>query len=335
MKSVVLAFTEQGARIADRIAVHLGEGCMTTVSPSLAGTGNYCYSGRLTDYIETVFDADLLVFVGAVGIAVRAVAPHVKNKTTDPAVVCVDELGHHVIPILSGHIGGANAFARDIADTLGGVAIITTATDIHGRFSVDTFAAEHRMAISDMGLAKRVSLEILKRDVPFFSDGPCPNILPEGLIFEDKGELGICVSIHPLKPFQNTLLLVPRVLQVGIGCRKGVDERTIERAIRTVLKENDLCTEAIAGVASIDIKSKEQGLIACCRKNGWPLVFYTAEQLKEVPGRFSVSEFVLETVGVGCVCERAAAMTGQLIVNKTILDSVTVAVSEAEWRLAF
>ena len=107
-----------------------------------------------------------LIFVGSVGIAVREIAPHVRSKATDPAVISLDELGKFVIPILSGHIGGANALAARLADALGATPVITTATDINHRFSVDTWATCHGCAISSLAAAKQVSAAVLEGDVP-------------------------------------------------------------------------------------------------------------------------------------------------------------------------
>ena len=276
------------------------------------------------------------MFVGATGIAVRAIAPHVVSKKSDPAVICLDEAGSFVIPLLSGHIGGANALARTLADALGAVPVVTTATDVNGRFSVDTWATEHNMAITSMALAKRVSAEILTHDIPFYSDGECPEALASGLMWAESGDVGVCVSIHDLKPFDSNLLLVPRVLRLGIGCRRGTPAEAIEAAISRVLSENKLRPESIRDAASIDVKSDEAGLLACCRNHGWPLTFYSAECLKAVPGSFAKSEFVKNTVGVDNVCERAAAADGgRIIVPKTALNGVTVAVSEMKWGIEF
>jgi len=241
-----------------------------------------------------------------------------------------------VIPLLSGHIGGANALARRLADGLGATAVVTTATDVNGRFSVDTWATEHDMAIKSMALAKRVSAEILTRDIPFFTDGKRPETLANGLAWGDGGDLGICASIHDIAPFEHTLLLVPRVLRLGIGCRRGTSAEAIKAAATQVLTENHLRVEAVREAASIDVKQDEAGLLECCRERGWPIRFYSAEQLNAVPGSFTKSSFVKNTVGVDNVCERAAvAAGGEIIVKKTALNGVTVAVAEMKWGIEF
>jgi len=334
--AAVFAFTERGKTTARRVAARL-DGEIAMYAPArLAGAGFDAYEGSLPAFVGGLFDRDALIFVGATGIAVRAVAPHVASKRSDPAVICMDEAGRFVIPLLSGHIGGANALARRLAAALDATPVVTTATDVNGRFSVDTWATEHGMAITSMPLAKRVSAEILARDIPFYTDGERPGTLANGLVWGDGGALGICASIHDIKPFGDTLLLVPRALRVGIGCRRGTPAAAIEAAVRKALSENDLRPEAVAGVASIDVKSDEAGLIECCRSHGWPLKFYTAAQLEAVPGSFSKSEFVKHTVGVDNVCERAAASAGGvIIVKKTALNGVTVAVAEEKWGIEF
>lgn len=305
--------------------------------PQHADEAFTAYSGSLSHCLADTFGRDALIFVGAVGIAVRAIAPHVSSKLSDPAVLCVDEAGRFVIPILSGHIGGANALARRVAQAIGATAVITTATDINGRFSVDAWAAEQGMAISSMELARRVSAGILIRDIPFCSDGCDAGIaLPEGLVWGDSGELGICVSVRERHPFAQTLMLMPRALRIGIGCRRGASAEAIGRAVERVFEENGLLIGAVAGVATIDVKSGEAGLTAYCRERGWPIDYHSAAQLSGVPGTFTASAFVRQTVGVDNVCERAAlASGGKLIVSKTALDGVTVAVAELKWGIDF
>ena len=338
MKAIVFAFTRRGKATALRVRDALGDCEVELRAPEKQSDDAFdAYVGSLPEYTGTVFDRDALVFIGATGIAVRAIAPHVASKRSDPAVICVDERAQYVIPLLSGHIGGANRLARRLAEALGAMPVVTTATDVNGKFSVDTWATERGLAITSMALAKRVSAEILTQNIPIWSPkGYRGERLPDGLVWDDRGELGICVSVRDDKPFQDTLLLVPRALRVGIGCRRGTDEAAIEALIGKVFEENHLRTEAVAGAASIDVKRDEAGLNAFCRTRGWPISFYSAQRLNEVPGQFTGSAFVARTVGVDNVCERAAlASGGALIVPKTAMDGVTVAVAEMEWGIEF
>ena len=282
-------------------------------------------------YRESFSSADALIFIGACGIAVREIAPYLASKKTDPAVLCIDEKMQFVIPLLSGHIGGANDLARRLAAALGASAVITTATDVNGKFAADAWAAKNECAISSMLLVKKVAAEILERDVPLVSDFPIKGVLPGGIVEKTHGALGIVIGYRTKEPFAESLRLTPKVLHVGIGCRRGTAQETIEAAVAAVLSAHQLDPSAVKGVYSIDLKQQEAGLLAACAKHNWPTVFYTAEELRSIPGEFTDSPFVQEMTGVGNVCERAAMRGAEkLLVKKTAVDGVTVAASIGE-----
>ena len=340
MNVALFGFTVRGVETARDIAGLLreaGDATAIYAPKKFAGGEVTAYGDDLPGFTGTLFDRDALIFVGACGIAVRAVAPHVASKRSDPAVLCVDERGSFVISLLSGHIGGANRLAHRLARAMGAMPVITTATDVNGRFSVDAWAAERDMSLSDMGLAKRVSAEILTRDIPMWAeDREAPAKLPPGLVWRRGGKLGICVSCRDEHPFDDTLLVIPRALRVGVGCRRGISPEAVAEAVDAVFEAHRLRREAVAGVASIDVKADEPGLLAFCAARGWPVCFYDAETLNAVTGSFAQSEFVKKTVGVDNVCERAAlASEGRLIAPKTARNGVTVAVAEMKWRLDF
>jgi cobalt-precorrin 5A hydrolase len=287
-------------------------------------------------YGELFAWADAMVFVGACGIAVREIAPHVRSKTTDPAVIALDELGKYVIPLLSGHIGGANALARRLADLLGAEAAVTTATDVNGRFAVDEWAARQGWAISDMGLAKAFSAAILERDLPLASDFPILTELPAGVYAGDTGDLGLCLSWQKKVPFRRTLRLIPRTLHLGLGCRRGTGKEAIRRAVETVLERENLDIRALGAAASIDLKRDEAGLLEYCADLGLAPRFYSAEELRAVAGDFTPSPFVEKVTGVDNVCERAALLgADRLIVRKQALDGVTVALAGENVEVRF
>ena len=191
---------------------------------------------------------DALIFVGACGIAVREIAPYVRDKKTDPAVLVLDERARHVIPLLSGHIGGANRLALRLSSMLGADPVITTATDVNGKFAVDEFAARTGCAISDMQLAKAFAAGILERDLPLASAFPIVSPLPGGVYEAGSGALGVYIGCDVREPFQKTLRLIPKKLRVGLGCRRGVCASAITSAIRHVFAENRLDLRAISGV---------------------------------------------------------------------------------------
>ena len=250
--------------------------------------------------------SDALLFIGACGIAVRAVAPLLRDKTADPAVLVMDEAGKHVISLLSGHIGGANALAREIALKTGAEPVITTATDLRDITAADTWAVAHDCAIENPAAIKDVSAAALAGRT-----------------------VGVAVTERQMDPpFPVTLWLRPRTLVLGAGCRRDADPEAFEEKVLQFLKENGVSLLSLRAVATIGIKRDEPALVRFCGRYGLPLQVYTAEELRGVPGIFAHSDFVEKTTGVDNVCERAAVLAGgSLLVGKTAADGVTLALA--------
>ena len=340
MKLAVFAFSRQGRDTARRCLAALAgprDEYRAYASESWAGEGFSPIRPPLADFTAPVFAwADAMVFVGACGITVRAIAPHVRDKRTDPAVLAVDELGQFVIPLLSGHIGGANRLAVRLAEAVGATAVVTTATDVNRRFSVDEWSARQGLYIDDMAAAKAVSAAILEGPVPVWSDFPIAGDLPAGLEPGESGPLGICISWRRKFPFDRTLLLVPPVLRLGIGCRRGTSSGAIDALTDQLLAEHNVHPAAVGTVATIDLKKDETGLLDFCRDLGWPLSCYSAEELAAVEGDFTPSDFVRSVTGVDNVCERAALLGAErLLVKKTARDGVTAALALNAWEVRF
>jgi len=342
MTAKIVSFTHNGAALCARLLESLSrsgefeaEGYAKEDMPGL---------NRLeTDIKSFAKDAfencGALIFIGAAGIAVRAVAPFLKSKSTDPAVIVIDELGKYVIPILSGHMGRANSLASQIAGMLGAAAIITTATDINCKFAADIWAIENDCRIYDISMVKDVSAAVLAgRTVGFLTDFTVDGEYPEGLRHAQSGETGICVSLDVKKrPFARTLNIVPRCVTVGIGCRKALEPEILEERFINTLKASCLPLCAVSCIATIDIKSEEKALLALCEKYGYLLKTYSARELEDVKGNFTASDFVKNTTGVDNVCERAAvkASGGELILCKNTGNGVTIAAAKADWRGKF
>lgn len=292
-------------------------------------------------------DSDAIIFIGASGIAVRSIAPFVKSKTTDPAIVVVDEQGHFAISLLSGHIGGANELTQEVAEILHAQPVVTTATDLNHKFAVDVFARKNGCSLSDMKLAKEVSADLLEgRKVGFVSDFPWTGEIPKELTLYEEGkenpETGICVTAGYQKhPFARTLYVIPRVITIGVGCKKGTPRETLEQVICEACDQASVSSLALEQVASIDLKAEEEGILLYCGERKLPFVTYTAEELKGAEGSFSESEFVEKVTGVGNVCERAAILgsskegRGSLIGRKYAREGVTVALAMKKWSVRF
>lgn len=314
------------------------------------------------EYFEQV---DAIVFVTASGIAVRSVAEHLTHKSKDPAIVCMDECGKHVISLVSGHAGGANALTQMLADVMWATPVITTATDVEGRFSIDDYAREHNLVVTDWAKAKAISAKVLAAGAePVWIEEP---VVAQG---EEKGaceirkeqkstgtdvgeiendgcenEIGVqklqigshqvVITPQDVSVDAQTLQLIPRCIVAGVGCKKGIPVDKIEHAVQDAFAKAGLRMEALCAVVSIDLKKEEAGLLEFCETRNVPFETYTAEELQAVSGTFSASEFVTGVTGVDNVCERSAvkyasehgANDGELLLRKQAQDGVTVALA--------
>ena len=308
---VLAAFTRAGAALAARLAEALGGRAFVPARCLVPGAEPL--EGTVGEWAAFWFSrAEALVFVCACGIAVRAVAPHVRSKDRDPAVLALDERGRYVVPLLSGHIGGANALARRVADLTGGAAAVTTATDVNGLVAVDEWAAENGCAIENLSGVKHVSAAVL-----------------------EGRAVGVAVtdSLQPA-PWPVTLWLRPRRLVLGAGCRRGIDPAEMAAAAADFLEGAGVSPLSLCAVASIELKKEEPALIVLAEGYGVPFAVFGADALRAVPGRFSASERVREVTGVDNVCERAAVLAaenGVLLRSKTLYPGMTFALARRRW----
>lgn len=339
----IYAFSGSGAKLCDKIIETLNEYTIEAFVPeryvSFAKHVKVRKDNLYKSTEKSFKDKDCIIFIGAAGIAVRAIAPFVTSKTTDPAVICMDEKGINVISLLSGHIGGANKLTLKIADAVGGSPIITTATDINDKFAVDEWAVNNNMHILNLKSARNISADILEnKKIGIYSDFDIISELPKELDVNEKAA-GICISLNSYKkPFHNTLYLIPKIVSVGIGCRKGTSFEEIYDAINQVLIKNNISHFAIKSLNSIDLKKQEKGIIKTSEIYKVPFNTYTRDELNCVQGQFSQSSFVKSVTGVDNVCERAAVMasnSNKLIIKKSIVNSVTVAATIDDYTVNF
>ena len=322
-----LSFTERGRALAERLQAALGgEAACTRDGITLK---NWTAAHFPT--------ARALVYVGAAGIAVRAAAPYLTSKAGDPAVIAVDEGGSFVIPLASGHLGGANALARRIAALCGATPVVTTATDIHGVFAVDEWARVQGCAIVGTEHIKEISGELLAGgQIALRSAFPIDGEPPVGVEPERGGAANVWVDIRP----HEGLVVAPRALVLGVGCRRGTTQAALEGVFASFCEQFGILREAVLRVATIDRKKNENGLLTFCGANGWALQTFSAAELAAVAGEFSASAFVEETTGVDNVCERAAVLSsgseGVLFARKFARDGVTFALAKTpvklDWR---
>lgn len=332
MNAGLIAFSEKGEALGRKI-----EGFL------LESGGNVslvrCQCGELSSWTEAHFSSDdALIFIGACGIAVRAIAPHIASKTSDPAVIVLDELGTYSIPLLSGHIGGANRLAVAIARHLGAIPVVTTATDISGVFAVDSWAASEGLTIANPERIKWVSARLLAGDtLRFKSTFPVEDALPPGFI-NSENACDVLVT-YRTRGRAEALRLIPPVVTLGIGSKRGVTAEQIETAFALMLNKANCHEAAVKRVCSIDLKANEPGILEFCRRRKLPYKTFSAEALAAVPGNFNGSAFVKSVTGVDNVCERSAVLgtgeSGRLLTGKDAGHGITMALAIEPYTVHF
>ena len=372
----ILAFTLRGWELSDCVAASLKTVCKNAEvvrAVKCEALGPLSDSRLAKEIAADWWHKDVLIFIGAAGIAVRLIAPLLKHKAQDPAVLVIDEQGRFCISLLSGHLGGANDWARRTAKLLGAQPVITTATDVSDAFAADLFAEDNGLVITDFAAAKKVSARaLLGLPIRIYAELPPESLrrLPaeeqvEFLPEERLAEADILIGIHDLaaefaaavaenvgnaeavsvsaaddgkqelaRSDRNAgigLFLPPRCLWIGIGARRGVSETAVADAVEQGLAKLGLSPYAVAGLASIDLKKDEAGILNYAAAQDLPFRTFSKDDLQAVPGSYTKSAFVRSVTGVSNVCERAAMREAGrgavLLLQKQIYDSVTIAVA--------
>ena len=330
MKLSIISFTEAGKRLSESIAkmfktemeVCLYTKCQACIEEDINSSVSFVKTSVKEWAGEQMQKKNALLFIGACGIAVRAIAPFLTDKLHDMPVLVMDEKGKFIIPILSGHMGGANELANELAKKMGAEPVITTATDINQKFAVDLFAKRNAFSIVNKEGIVKVSSKVLAGKEVTMSVEPghrmkmgYDNIVRTGDVYAPAGvrlvsyppeEAADIVITSKEDMFDTAILLKPKEYIIGMGCRRGKNTEEIADFIEKKLKENNISLEQVYALASISQKSDEKGLIEWCKKERVLFLTYSAEELKEIKGNFKESSFVKEQVGVGNVCERAA-----------------------------
>lgn len=359
MRIAVVAVTRQGIRLAERTADVLsaeGDHEVVLYLPgkfSLLGIKGqrHPYRKPLRELFGELFvEYEGIVCIMALGIVIRMIAPHLKGKTADPAVVVVDELGQNVISALSGHWGGANALTVEIARRLGANPVITTATDVNCLPAIEMVARERGWSIEPFELVKKVNAAIVNGNkVIIYSEGPLGIQADEHIEIRDFAEYSparreesrvVLVTNRTASGFPpGTVFIRPKNLCVGIGCRRGVTSGEVKDAVFSALEESGRSVSSIKCLASVDIKKDESGLLEAAGEMGLPVRFFGRDRISDVFRQgieLSFSQLAEEKIGVGGVCEPAAILgvgsSPRLILPKTRYGRVTAAVAEGSWQ---
>ncbi len=354
----VVAITRRGVETALKIKDALD---LAGISASVYAPRKYNQFGvvpldkKVGEFVKDTYGkVEGIVAVMATGIIIRAVAPLLESKLTDPAVVGVDATGQFVISLLSGHYGGANDLTRTIAKGIGATPVITTASDVTGKMSVDEIAKNLHLNIQNPESLVAVNAAIVNGDrVVVVLNGDvkvstgnigCFEVQKaengaQALDIINSYDAGIIITREPLnidkfvKPFT---ILKTKYIVVGLGARKEITQDQIIEAVDSALERAHVSLTSVNRFATVDIKRDSQPLVEAVEKLGAPLEFLSIDALRSLshPDLSPDSELVQEKIGVGGVCERAALIVAgensKLILKKTKQNGVTVAIAEGE-----
>ena len=347
-KYKLIAFTENGEKLLRKLVALLSD-ChiqedneFSADDLMLAGNPLSAENGMsLRTFTANCFQkGNVLIYIGAVAIAVRAIAPFIKDKTKDPAVISIDEKGEFVIPVLSGHLGGANTEARKIASILGGTAVITTATDVNHEFAVDVFARDNGLVISDMKKAKEYTAKLLRDKKGYYciDERLRPYIKVEGMPGNiTEGDRDGAFVISPAAAEYEELRLIPKCIIVGMGCKRGKTREELAPFLYKNLEKLGLDPRAVRAIASADIKRDEVGLKELANELGTLFLTFSVGKLNAQEGDFCGSDFVRSVTGVDNVCERAVIACGarKTILHKTAECGMTLAIGIVDMTITY
>lgn len=372
MKIAVISFTGRGAELSERIKQQMEKqsgyevALYTKCSKELRKESGIRHAEEtLGDWTKEQFEkSEALIFIGACGIAVRAIAPFLKSKLTDIPVLVAEESGNYVIPILSGHYGGGNELAAFIAEGIGATAVITTATDVNGLFAVDVFAKKNHLLIGEKKGIAKVSAKLLEeKHITLKIEGSVLGAVPPEVTLLDKKnekmsedeKLQADVLVSSKDRGVALLQLYPKSVVLGMGCKKGKTCEEIEAFVLEQLGRLHISIKSVGVLATIDCKKEEQGFLDFAEKYGLCFLTFGKEELEAVEGDFASSSFVKQQVGIDNVCERAAVAAAseyrhnerqnpccdtkekgyRLLLKKTAKNGMTLAVAEKKWSVTF
>jgi len=336
----IYAVTEKGLTLGARLAKAIGG--RLHAPARLARNGVVPFDSLSGLVAETFHQRRAHVFICACGIAVRAIAPHVRDKASDPAVVCLDDAGRFAISLLSGHLGGANDLARQAAAAIGAMPVVTTATDAADAPAIELLARELGFGLDNPLATRRVNAA-LAAGQPVAVFDPLGLFAPAGAdtaghfvwvagpddVPQDTPLVCVTWRIGPETPTR--LYLRPKVLVAGVGCRRGTPAADILSLLDHVCRQRRLAPGSLAALASIEAKRDEAGLLEAARTLGLDIIFYRADELAGVSVPHP-SAVVAKHMGVGSVCEAAAILAtggGRLLAPKTRTGYSTAAIAMA------
>lgn len=328
----IITISPTGTALALRIKNELPS-CEIFTLEKYACEGTVAFNQSLSELVKQLFvSGNKLIFIMATGIVVRSIAPCIEHKANDPAVVVVDECGQFAISLLSGHLGGANELCRNIANLLGAIPVVTTASDLHGKMAVDSFAQLHGFIIDDLTAAKQVTALLLNnKNIQLRNETICATNTP----YSTTEIADALIVVTHRRLVESTIpysKLLAKNIVIGVGCRKDVAGEAIIAFIEQKLAEMNIDSRCIAGFASVDIKANEAGIHQAAQYFSVSVSFINRADIALVESQFASSAFVKEQIGVSGVCEPAAYLAaqsnGRFLLRKCSQNGITLAFFE-------
>ena len=320
-RTAIIAISRNGSALAQRLASYLGDDATLYLERRFLteGESSNIFDLPVRPLVQQLFgEHQRLVLFMPVGAAVRLLAPCLQDKHVDPAVVCVDDAGLFAVSLLSGHVGGADRLAREVADTLGATPVITSAAHVTGTMAIDLLGQEFGWQIeTNPATVTRASAAVVNGEpVGIFQQAGEPDWWPPdqqvpqnvtcyasledlkkatcaaALIIGDQLTPG---AIRSGKKAAPVVVYRPPTLIAGMGCRRGVPLAELEELLVETFEAHNLALGSLRCIATAELKREESGLIQLADKYGVPLLCYNAEQLNSVFDQHDKSKSNIET----------------------------------------
>lgn len=359
MKTAVLSVTTRGAKLGQAIRRQTGDHVVCYEKAGKESGEEAKTFAKLGDVMPDLFvECDRILCIMAVGIVVRVIAPYIRHKSKDPAVVVMDEQGLFAISLLSGHLGGANEWTLELAQMTQAVPVVTTATDVNGLPAPDVLARKLLLTVDDFRVLVKTNAAIVAgQKVEYYVDDDLPLIeeyqrmakeehitllsLQTALFGEEfeSDEVRVVITDKCCELPGTTLYLRPKTIVVGVGCRRNTPEEFISQAVFDSLRKVNISPKSVLCLTSVDVKADEKGLLDFATRNDYKIEFFNPTEMKVFVEENGLTEsnFVKDTIGVGNVCETTSLMKAKsqiLLQMKTIYPSTTVAIAAVNLSLS-
>ena len=330
MKLAVVSVTRQGDNIAKKLSETLELKLYSSYNNK-----NFKLKSVCEELMNTV---DGIIFISSTGIAVRGIAPFLKGKDKDPAVVVVDCESRFSISLAGGHLGGANELALKVSEILQAIPVITTATDSMGIDAPDMIAKDNKLIIDDMKIAKDVAAKLVDKAEVGFLDEENKIKMPKGYVIPSEDMKAIVtvsnkINVDNIPQVEGLihLKLIRKNIILGMGCRKDVDKDKVKNFVVDTLRKYNIDLRSVKSISTVEVKKDERALIALSEFLNCPMEIHSLKEIEEIEHKYKGSDFVKKSIGVRAVCEPCVELAGgELLTDKISFEGITLCIGRIE-----